>query len=176
VHPLLKVVLVLMKVSPALVADLLPFTYTGNTTGAPTYTSANGYNGPYVTFEFTLDTVGSYSFTQEDSGFHPDLALYAVSFNPAKPSINVELDIGNPSGTVVSFSLFLIPGAYIVVDSGTDPSQSGAFTTIIGGPTGAQLTTVPDPSSVVLLASVMAAVWAVRRGRLSSPKHKVRIS
>lgn len=79
-------VLAALCVSPALMADNLPYTYTGDTTGAPTYTSFLSDMGHDVTFSFTVDTTGLYDILQTDSSFHPDLALYDVTFNPASPS------------------------------------------------------------------------------------------
>ena len=116
------------------------------------------------------------SATDHDSGAHreraPDLALYIGSFDPASPFTNFDFDASLTSGHFVGEDTFLTAGTtYIVVDSGVTLADFGPFSTIITGPTGAQLTplpsAVPEPSALILLVTTLLAAAFVGRKRRS---------
>lgn len=163
---------------PLLKADPLPYTYSGNTTGAPTYTSHQGFTGPYTTFEFTVTQTAIYGFEQNDTGFSPVESLYKISFDPASPGTNLMDERNGPGGDSTSpLSEQLMAGTvYILVNSGTDPTQFGAFTETITGPVDARLTpvgAVPEPTGVFLFATVVAAsalLMKRKQGRAVRPR------
>jgi hypothetical protein len=152
--PILFAVL-LFAGAPSLMADALPFTYTGDTTGAPTYTSAIGVTAHYVTFAFSVDTSGGYTITSS-SVVPIAFAIYHDTFDPTKSSTNW-IAIIPSSGTTPkdrNLTLTLTSGTpYIIVDAGYSLSDVGPFSTTISGPLGAQLTpiTTPEPGTLSLM-------------------------
>lgn len=152
-----------ISIAPAQAAT---FTYSGTTTGAPTWNRpvANGGNPPtnlsgigtatpYDVFSFSVDTSSSYVFNStspyDNYGF-----LYQGSFNPATPLANVIIgdDDGAGNGDY-RFTTNLTTGTnYFLVSTGFSNTQFGAFTTTIDGvgnvnPT--STTSVPEPFTIV---------------------------
>jgi hypothetical protein len=139
------------------------FTYSGDTTGAPTWNrpvsgnpptnlSGTGTNTPYDVFSFTVDASGSYSFNSsspyDNYGF-----LYQGSFNPTDQFTNVIVGIDDINGDDYAFTTNLNIGTnYFLVSTGFDNSDFGTFTTTIDGPgnvsSGAS-TSVPEPFTVI---------------------------
>jgi hypothetical protein len=150
-------------------AQAATFTYSGTTTGAPTWhrPNANGNNpptslhsdglasaDPYDVFSFTVDASGSYSFTSTSSydnyGF-----LYQGSFNPTAQFTNVIIgddDSAGGSGNY-GFTMNLSTGTnYFLVSTGFHDSDFGAFTTTIdglGNVSGGAATSVPEPFTII---------------------------
>ena len=148
-------------------AQAATFTYSGDTTGAPTWNRPNEGNPPttlsdfatatpYDVFSFTVDTSSSYVFAStspyDNYGF-----LYQGAFNAATPLANVIIgdDDGNDSVSSLDykFTTNLTTGTnYFLVSTGYTNSSFGPFTTTIDGagnvnPTGS--TSVPEPFTIV---------------------------
>ena len=147
-------------------AQAATFTYSGDTTGAPTWNrpeqgnppitlSSRGTATPYDVFSFTVDTSSSYVFAStspyDNYGF-----LYQGAFNAAISLANVIIgdDDSNPSSSQdYKFTTNLTTGTnYFLVSTGFDNTEFGAFTTTIDGagnvnPTGS--TSVPEPFTIV---------------------------
>jgi hypothetical protein len=145
-------------------AQAATFTYSGDTTGRPTWnrpgagsppTVISSYTVPYDVFRFTVDAPGSYSFNSsspyDNYGF-----LYQGSFNPISPLTNVIIgndDSSNIPGTSwdYGFSTNLTAGTnYFLVSTGFSLGESGAFTTtIIGSGNISAATAAPEPFTII---------------------------
>lgn len=155
-------------------------TFTGDTTGAPTFDrplfsflalSALGQNVRYDALEFTVNASGSYDFLSAATGNWDNfLFLYSPSFDPTGPLLNGV--IGNddfPGIGRAGFSgVALMAGApYVLVTTGFDAPSFGAFTNTITGPGIA--TPVPEPGTWGLMALGLAGIGAlVRRRRVDA--------
>ncbi len=151
-------------------AQAASFTYSGDTTGAPTFNrpAPPGFEGvnnpitmlssigtavPYVSQAFSVDTTGLYDVTGTQN-FDAIQFVYQTLFNPASPLANVISgddpfpDTGNSGFN----GLALIAGnQYFLVTTGFDNSNTsfGTFTNTITGP--GVITTseaVPEPLTV----------------------------
>lgn len=151
-------------------ADIV--TWTGDTTGGPTYNrtyadfsdfSPNGVDVAYRTHVFTVDTDGDYSFVATGLGFDTFVFLYEGSFDPASPFINGLA--GNDDAISLNTSGFeetLNPGTtYVFVMTGFDDEAYGAYSITIAGP--GLISPVPEPSAWLMLALGMGALGYIQR-------------
>jgi hypothetical protein len=149
------------------------YTFTGNTTGGPTYNrpledlsglSAVGVGVNYATFSFTVGAAGDYSFLTTGE-FDTFITLYSGSFLPAASLTNAIVandDLLAPPFTTSGFIATLSTGTtYVLVTTGFDPGEFGAFSTTIGGP---GVVAVPEPAAWGMLALGLGVV-ALRRRR-----------
>ena len=147
-------------------AQAATFTYSGDTTGAPTWNRPEEGNPPTTlsdfgkatpcdVFSFTVDTSSSYVFAStspyDNYGF-----LYQGAFNAATPLANVIIgdDDSNPSSFQdYKFTTNLTTGTnYFLVSTGFDNTEFGAFTTTIDGAGNVNTTgstSVPEPFTIV---------------------------
>lgn len=160
-------------------AHAIIFTYTGNTTGQPTYTrpledlsglSAVGVGVAYQTFSFSVSAAGDYTFVTTGE-FDTFLTLYAGSFNPASSLTNAVVandDLISPPFTTSGFAASLVTGTnYVLVVTGFAPTDFGAYSTTIGGP-GNVISSIPEPASYGLMALGALGVMALRRRRAAN--------
>jgi hypothetical protein len=147
-------------------------TWTGDTTGAPTFDrpyadfsdlSPNGSGVAYRTHTFTVDTAGDYSFVLTGLQFDTFLFLYENAFDP-----NAQLDnglAGNDDAVSINTSGFEGPlsvgTSYVLVVTGFDDESYGAYSITIAGP--GVITAVPEPSTWLMLALGLAAVGYAQR-------------
>lgn len=149
------------------------FTFTGDTTAKPTYTrpledlsglSAVGVGVRYDTFSFRVGTSGDYSFLTTGA-FDTFLTLYTGSFNPAAPLTNAIAandDLLAPPFTTSGFVGTLTAGVtYVLVTTGFDATDFGAYSTTIGGP--GAIAAVPEPAGYALFGLGLAALALRRR-------------
>jgi len=159
-------------------AHAVIYTYTGDTTGGPTFNrafedfsglSGIGNSNPYHTFEFTVSVAGPYTFVTTGPTFDTFIFLYSPSFNPASATsngVNANDDL-LPGFTTSGFAQTLSTGvAYTLVTTGFAPGDFGAFSTTIGGP--GVVTLVPEPATYALFAFGLAGVGMWARRRLSA--------
>lgn len=159
------------------------YTYTGSTTGGPTFDrpledftelSAFGAGVSYSTLEFSVDVTGDYSFATlglpvdlalPENTFDTFVLLYEGTFNPAEPldgGVFANDDLQFPFINISGFTTTLTAGEnYSYVVTSFDATTSGQFSTTIGGP--GAVTPVPEPSIAGLLALGLGAVGIGRR-------------
>lgn len=145
-------------------AQAATFTYSGDTTGQPTWNRPIAGNPPtslsgvgtavrYDVFQFNIDTSGSYSFNSsspyDNYGF-----LYQGSFNAATPLANVIVgDDDSAGGSDYAFTTNLSTGTnYFLVSTGFDNTTDfGTFSTTINGLGNVNnpATSVPEPFTVI---------------------------
>ena len=154
----------------AVSSEAATLSYTGDTTGAPTFSRPavpgfEGVNNPisslsptgtavaYFSQFFSVDTTGSYNITGTQS-FDAIQLIYQTLFNPAAPLTNViaGADPFPDTGNASFIGLPLTGGSqYVLVTTGFDNPDSGAFTNTIAGPGAITLNAaaaVPEPSEV----------------------------
>jgi hypothetical protein len=151
-------------------ADIV--TWTGDTTGAPTFDrpfadfsdlSPNGVNVAYRTHAFTVSQDGDYSLVVSGLGFDTFLFLYATAFDPASPLDNgvaanddaVSLNTSGVEGTLSAGT------TYFAVVTGFDEEEFGAYSITLAGL--GVISAVPEPSIWLMLAFGIAAVAYTQR-------------
>ncbi|WP_218082869.1 PEP-CTERM sorting domain-containing protein [Anthocerotibacter panamensis] len=169
-----KLTLAVVFLSLSSLAQAATFTYTGDTTGGPTFTrpsadpdtaailpalSGLGRNDRFQSFVFTVDTPGVYNFTSAQT-FDGYLFFYQNSFSPTSPLTNALL--GNDDDATLGIGFSSLSGinlttntSYILVTTGFDFSEFGTFTNTIVGPGNA----VPGPEPSTTLGLLMLGVW-----------------
>lgn len=154
-------------------AHALIFTFTGSTTGQPTFNRAfedfSGLSGvgvanPYQVTEIAVSVSGEYTFLTTAPTFDPFSFLYS-SFNPADATANGIVGNDDLLGfTTSGFSANLVAGtSYFFVMTGFAPTDFGAYSTTIGGPGIAAIVPEPETYALMLLGVAGIAAWARRR-------------
>jgi hypothetical protein len=165
-----------LSAAPAVQAEI--FTFTGDTTGAPTFNRAlEGFSGlsgvgtatAYDEFTFTVDTAGAYTFLTTGA-FDTFSFLYQDAFDPSDATVNgiASNDDLLPGFTTSGFSSSLSTGTtYVLVTTGFGNSDFGAYSTTIGGP--GVVTVVPEPGTYALLAAGLGVVaWRIRNRKAAN--------
>jgi hypothetical protein len=122
-------------------------TFSGDTTGQPTFNRPDGGQPPtrlsgaatavpFLPQNLTITTEGSYTFVGSSS-YDGYGVLYVDSFDPAEPLTNA-LVADDDSGPAFNpaFTIDLIPGNYIYVATSFSNDDFGPFTVSINGPAG----------------------------------------
>jgi hypothetical protein len=163
----------LLPLGASLPAQALIYTYTGNTTGGPTFNrpledgsglSAVGTAVRYSSFEFTVSASGDYTFLTTAPSYDPFVLLYSPSFNPGAALSNYVGANDDLLGLTTSgLGATLNTGTtYVFVNTGFGNLDFGAFSTTIGGP--GVITQVPEPEVLAMMALGLAVLgWARQR-------------
>jgi hypothetical protein len=147
------------------------FTYTGDTSGGPTYNrtledlsdlSALGTDVSYQTRSFTFSAAGDYTFLMT-SDYDGMLFLYQDSFNPNAPTTNGVAGSDDLFGTTTSgfYGPLLANVTYVLVATSFENDVTGKYSITIGGP--GVISAVPEPSTWLMLGLGLAAVGYARR-------------
>jgi uncharacterized protein (TIGR03382 family) len=155
--------------------------YSGDTTGNPTWNRPVGTGGlsgvgtavPYETQAFSVSSSGPYTITSAydaSAGYDGYLHLYAGSFDPQDQFTNLiagDDDYMGLYGAQMA-GVYLTGGTnYIIVNSGFDNADFGAYTTTICGcgdiQLGGECSTVPAPGALGLVAAGCLSVLRRRR-------------
>jgi hypothetical protein len=178
----------LFSFAPSVQATTL--TFSGNTTGAPTWNRpsasalnvVSGLSGttavPYNVQAFTVDTAGNYNFlsTSTTSGFNNNTFLYQGGFNPASPLTNVVIGNNNfPTTSLSGFNNVALTANvnYFFVTTGSLNNDFGSYTNTIsnafpGNPT---ITSVPEPATILgTLAAFGFGVYSKRKVKLTQDR------
>lgn len=145
---------------PGFAAIGLRTTYTGTTTGGPTWNrpatvgtgasgsctlSASGSNVPYRVVQVTVPTTGIYTVTTEWDAFDGYLFLYQNAFNAADPCLNL-MSLNDDAGSVARSqirSVTLTAGTtYFLIHTGFGNAQVGAYAGAFVGPAAVAVVTV----------------------------------
>jgi hypothetical protein len=149
------------------------FTFTGDTTGGPTFNRAfedfSGLSGigvanPYQVTEIAVTVSGDYTFLTTANLYDPFTFLY-TSFNPADATANGVAGNDDLLGfTTSGFSATLTAGvSYFFVSTGFAPEDFGAYSTTIGGPGIAAVVPEPESYAMMFLGLAGIAVWMRRQ-------------
>lgn len=147
-------------------------TFTGDTTGGPTFNralddfsglSAVGTDVAYSTYTFSVDTSGTYTFLTTTADFDSFTFLYSPTFSAAAPLLNGVAGNDDLLGLTTSgFAAGLTAGtSYTYVTTGFDLLDYGTFSTTIGGP--GVITAVPEPETYALLLAGLGVLGFARR-------------
>lgn len=175
----------IVGISPAQAAT---FSYTGNTTGAPTWNRPN-QNGPsaptsirtinlipYSTFNFTVDTTESYSLSVNGTttGFDTYAVLYQGSFNAATPLLNaLEADDDDGPGNNSLITRSLTAGTnYFLVTTGFNNGDFGTFSNTITGATGTVTPTTAVPEPFTIIGTLVGGTAAFRMRKKLAQRDK----
>ena len=155
-------------------------TFTGDTTGGPTYSRPEEQPWqwesqlPYPDVAYRAYDVNILA-TQNPVNFSTTCAfdcsmfIYTGAFDPLHPTANFLFGNGNyVSWATAAFGGPLDAGHYTVVIAGEDASTAGFFSTTISGPgafTVTPLAAVPEPSTWLMLGAGLAAIGCARRRR-----------
>jgi hypothetical protein len=163
------------------------FSYSGDTTGAPTWNRPND-NGslpptslssfatatPYDVFKFTVDTSGSYTFVNTVANFDSFGLLYQNAFNPLTPLTNaiISNDDGGGNAQYLFTTTLSTNTNYFLVTTGYENFRYGRFTTnidSIGNVLTGSSTAVPEPLTII--GTLIGGTAALRmRKKLKSAK------
>jgi hypothetical protein len=151
--------------------------YIDTTAGGPIFnrpiagTPPNSLSGvgtavPYNVLAFIVDQAGTYtiqSTATNPANWDNYTFLYATAFDPANPLVNALTgNDDNPTIGLSGFSFGLNVGTtYFLVTTGFGNSNAGIFSNSIDGP--GTPSSVPEPSTLLTLASALAAIAAWRR-------------
>jgi PEP-CTERM motif len=165
--------------TPALAGTI---TFTGTTTGGPTYNrpfagipptglSGVGTAVRYSVNAFTVSQSGGYNFLNT-TAYDSFLGIHAGSFNPANGLQNAIAYSDDFVGLDGGFTaLALLAGvSYFAVSSGFENTDFGAYSLNINGPgtiTGAGGPAVPEPASWALMLTGFGLAGAAMRRRQS---------
>lgn len=147
-------------------------TFTGDTTGSPTFNraledlsdlSAVGTAVAYDVYSFTVDTAGTYTFLTT-AQFDPFVYLYSPAFASTDPLTNGLIGNDDLLGLTTSgFAYDLAAGTtYLYITAGFANEDFGSYSTTIGGP-GDITASVPEPMSYALMLLGLGAVGLARR-------------
>jgi hypothetical protein len=148
-----------------------PVTWNRPTEGAPpTLTSIFGATVPYVSFGFTVDAGGDYTFEVQLPAFDTFIVLFQDPFDPLDPLNNAIAAVDE--GPLTASLLSAVPYTFIV--TGYFDEDFGPFDASISGP-GNILPTdsaVPEPATwtmVVLSSILLFARRTFRVHRIAMP-------
>ncbi|QJB44480.1 hypothetical protein [Dolichospermum flos-aquae] len=171
------------SLSVMVAAPAQAITFSGDTTGAPTWNrpNENGSNPPaelsdtvtavpYQVQNFFVDTTGAYNFLSTSTAFDNYTFLYQNSFSAASPLTNVI--IGNDDNPNIFNSGFngvnLTAGTqYYFVNTGYSDNHFGAYDSSITGVGNVTLAAVPwETDALPVVGSTVlfgAGMWAKRK-------------
>jgi hypothetical protein len=170
----LAAVVALMGLVPP--AHAATWQYSGDTTGAPTFNrpflldrlSQLATAVPYSAQGFSVDLPGAYRLASDAAGWDNFIALYQGRFDAAAPlagliAYNDDAVPGSPERSALSLLLSAGTG-YVLVTTGYQDADFGAFVNTIEGP--GLAAAVPEPSSVwLLMLGITLAAACRKKGR-----------
>lgn len=156
-------------------ADIV--TFSGDTTGAPTFNrpveplnalSLIGTATRFSAFAFTVSQAGNYSFLST-AAFDNFVLLYDGPFASSSPLQGALMAVDDlVSGTTAGFAAELLAGkSYVLVTTGYENQDYGAFINTIGGR--GVITAVPEVDTyLLLLVGLLSVAGTVRRNSQSA--------